>query len=57
MGDVLHFTKKNVRNMTDEELKALWDKSEEPYFEVDGIELTAIHFELNRRGLGRYCAV
>lgn len=57
MGEVIVFRKKNIRDMKDDELKNLWDKAEEPYFEVDGIDLETIHHELNRRGLGVYCAV
>ncbi len=42
---------KKYADKSDDEMKALWDNS-------DGTDdIDEYHFELNRRGLGEYCAV
>jgi len=46
-----------LKAMTDEQVKALWDEDDGTLIRPDGIDCDDVHAELNRRGLGDYCAV
>lgn len=54
--------KRQIESATDDELKSMWD-SWDYYLEKDESECDLefyyvdIHTELNRRGIGYYCAV
>jgi hypothetical protein len=45
-----------MADMSDDDVKRLWD-AYDGCNSPDGISGEAIHFELNMRGQGRYCAV
>lgn len=60
MSNVIQFPKGNIKYATDEQLRKEWDM----WADIDGEECLSaeyhyeqIHAELNRRGLGKYCAV
>lgn len=63
MGDVIQLPKRNIQRASTEQLKCEWDlwaeSDEEEIENVPGVEFhyEDIHFELNRRGEGKHCAV
>lgn len=52
-----HLARAGLRDKTDEYLKQQWDAIGDDSFSPDRHDCADIHLELNRRGLGEYCAV
>jgi len=58
MADVIPFPRRNIQEAPTEELKRLWDVwSGDPAERLGDFDFEAVHWELNRRGEGRHCAV
>ena len=54
--NVIQFPRDPVRSATDDELKAVWDAWDGTGWDTE-IAPEDAYWELNRRGLGNYCAV
>ena len=58
MGEVVQLPKRNVRQVSTEELKEAWDKWDSDVVTMfEPFDIESVHAELNRRGEGQYCAV
>lgn len=55
-SNVIQFPRDPVRSATDDDLKAAWDAWDGGEFDTE-IDPEDAYWELNRRGLGAYCAV